>query len=269
MIDAGRIGAGPAGAGAAGAGRTGAGRTGAGRTGAARAGGRRAGGRRAGGRRAGGRRAGVRLAGTAALLAALVACGSSDNGSSAAPTGPAAPGGTTAPGDTAAATSAPGDTAAPTGTGPAGGATTPAGPDRCHTSQLTGSLRAADAAAGQRYATLVLTNRSGVSCRIEGYGGVQLVDAAGRPVPTRQVRDPGTPPKLVTLAPKASASSQLHWTVVPSTRDPSQTGQCQPTPGQLRVIPPDERDPLSIRWTLGVVCDGGTITQPAYRAGTG
>jgi hypothetical protein len=67
----------------------------------------------------------------------------------------------------------------------------------------------------------------------------------------------------------AAASSRLHWTVVTSTRDPAQTGQCEPTPSRLRVIPPDEHDALTVAWSLGMVCDGGTITQQAYRAGTG
>lgn len=228
-------------------------------------------------------RHGARPAGAAALpvavlvavLLALAGCGSG-NGTAAAPpadTGTAAPGGGggTAPLTSAPASGVPTGSGAGSGSGPGsgGGASTPAGPDRCHTSQLTGSLHGLDAAAGQRYATLTLTNHTGVTCRIDGYGGIQLVTASGATVPTEQSRDATAPPKLITLAPKASASSQLHWTVVPSDRDPSQTGQCEPTPGALRVIPPDETDALQVKWTLGVVCDHGRIVQQAYRAGTG
>jgi hypothetical protein len=30
------------------------------------------------------------------------------------------------------------------------------------------------------------------------------------------------------------------------------------------VIPPDETDPLSVAWTFGPVCEGGTIEQHPY-----
>jgi hypothetical protein len=103
---------------------------------------------------------------------------------------------------------------------------------------------------------------------VYGYGGIQLADAAGRAVPTKQVRDPGTPPRQVTLAAGASAYSAVHWTVVPSGSEP-QSGSCEPTAHSLRVIPPDEHAALSASWTYGPVCGAGRIDQRAYRAGTG
>jgi hypothetical protein len=74
---------------------------------------------------------------------------------------------------------------------------------------------------------------------------------------------PGQP---VTIKPGATAVSRLHWGAVTSTGD-SQSGQCQPTPSVLTVIPPDEHTALRIRWTLGPVCDRGRLEQQAYRAG--
>jgi hypothetical protein len=195
------------------------------------------------------------LVAPAALL--LVACGAgSPAGPAAAPT--PEPGAPSSPATSPASASAPPPSAPspapPTGTGPA----TAAGPPRCPTSTLTGSLRAGDAGAGQRSATLVLTNRGDRSCRLDGYGGVQLADAAGRALPTRQVRDPGTPPRSVVLAPGAAGASRLRWAAVPGTELCSEAAS-------LRVIPPDQRSALSVPWSLGPVCDGGLISQAAYR----
>ena len=140
---------------------------------------------------------------------------------------------------------------------------TPAGVDRCHTSELAGSFVPGSPGAGQRYATLVLRNTGDVACTIHGYGGVGLVDGDGAALPTHQVRRSDPAPTTVTLQPGDTASSQLHWGAVPGPGD-SSTGDCQPTPATLRVIPPDETDPLSVPWTQGPVCVGGTIEQTAY-----
>ena len=185
----------------------------------------------------------------------LAACGS---GTAAAPA--ATPTATTSPATTPAATTP----AAPAATTPAAttaptAETTTTGPERCPTSALAGRLRAGDSGAGQRSATLVLTNRSGRTCRLDGYGGVRLADAAGRALPTTQARDAGTPPRSVILAPGAAGASLLRWTAVPG------AGTC-PSPASLRVIPPDERSALSVPWSLGPVCGGGRITQGAYRS---
>ncbi|HEV7210771.1 MAG TPA: DUF4232 domain-containing protein [Blastococcus sp.] len=170
-----------------------------------------------------------------------------------------------------------GTTAATTGsTGPAGStsstsgsrstATAGGGPgtvDRCHTSELTGSLVPGSPGAGQRYATLVLRDTGGQRCTIHGYGGLGLVGADGHALPTTQVRAPSPAPATVLLAPGGTVSSQLHWSVVPGPGD-SQSSACQPTPTTLRVIPPDETDALSVRWDQGPVCSKGTIEQRAY-----
>jgi hypothetical protein len=208
-------------------------------------------------------------------LAALAGCGPQTAGTgqaagSSATTGPAA-----GPSDTGSTPSGTGQTGstptspAPTrATAPKPAATTPTGPDRCHTADLRAALHQLDSAAGQRYAALVLTNRSTRACRVYGYGGVQLLDAARRPVPTMQVRDPLAPPRLVLLRPGASAYSRLHWTVVLSTGD-NQTGPCQPNPSYLLVTPPDETQPITVPWTSGSVCQRGRIDQTAYAPGTG
>jgi hypothetical protein len=146
--------------------------------------------------------------------------------------------------------------------------TTPAGPARCHTADLTARLRELDAAAGSHYAALVLTNRSTRTCRVYGYGGVQLLDAAHRPLPTHQVRVRIPPPNRVLLRPGASAYSLLHWSVVPAgTESVSVTGRCEPTPTYLLVTPPDETQPITIAWSAWI-CSHGRIAQTAYAPGT-
>jgi hypothetical protein len=135
--------------------------------------------------------------------------------------------------------------------------------DRCHTSELTGRLVSGGAGAGQRYATLVLRNSGARTCTVHGYGGLGLVDASGRPLPTKQLRDASPAPATIRLAPGGTVNSDLHWGAVPGTGD-NQSGDCQPTPSTLRVIPPDETDFLSVAWNLGPVCEGGTIEQRAY-----
>ncbi|MCU1667531.1 MAG: hypothetical protein JWP40_458 [Blastococcus sp.] len=135
--------------------------------------------------------------------------------------------------------------------------------DRCHTSELTGRLVTGGAAAGNRYATLVLRNTGGQQCTVHGYGGLGLVDSSGRALPTRQVRAGSPAPATVLLTPGTTVSAQLHWGAVPGPGD-TPSGDCQPAPATLRVIPPDETDPLSVPWNLGSVCEGGTIDQRAY-----
>ncbi len=196
----------------------------------------------------------------AALMIASMAAGCSDRssgGSGAArpDTGPA----TTAPATTEPSPTAPTDTA----TRPAQAAL-----GRCHTADLAARLRGLDSAAGNRYAAIVLTNRSTRTCRIYGYGGIGLLDANRRPVPTRQVRDPAAPPRLITLAPGASVYSRLHWGAVPAIGD-NQTGPCQPQARYLLVTPPDETRSITVRWPFDLVCQRGRIDQTAYAAGTG
>jgi uncharacterized protein DUF4232 len=166
---------------------------------------------------------------------------------------------------TAGTTTSPTTTSAPapsTSTGP-----TPARTGtRCHTPDLTGALSELDAAAGHRYARLVLTNVSSRVCTVYGYGGLQLATASRQPLPTIQRRDPMHPPRLVRLAPGGKASSVLSWGAVPSGSEPV-TGPCEPQPSLLLVIPPDETTQLAVPWRFGSVCQHGAITQWAYAAG--
>ncbi len=134
---------------------------------------------------------------------------------------------------------------------------------RCHTSMLSGTLQPGAPGAGQRYADLMLRNDSGETCALYGYGGLQLVDAEGRPLPTDLTRNANPGPTLIELAPGDAAAATLHWSVVPHGEEPV-TGPCGPTPAGVEVIPPDETDPLSVEWPFGPVCGQGSVDGTAY-----
>lgn len=192
----------------------------------------------------------------AALL--LAACGGDGHGTTIGSAAPASSG-VTAP-TTEAPTGAPGTTTSETGPTPP--ATSPEGStpatDRCHTSELIATIGAGDAAAGNRYATLSLRNKSGRTCTIYGYGGLQPLDATGKQLPVTLKRDASAGgPRLVRLSPGSAIGRTIHWGAVP-------TGDAKcPTATSATVIPPDETDPLTVRYDFGEVC-GSTIDGTPY-----
>jgi len=104
---------------------------------------------------------------------------------------------------------------------------------------------------------LALVNRSAHHCRIYGYGGVQLLDAAGAALPTRQERN-GPRPELVTLRPGDRAYPALTWIFSP------EVPPCA-NPAFLQVIPPDETEPIRARFAYGV-CGNGVLSQRPYQS---
>jgi Domain of unknown function (DUF4232) len=119
--------------------------------------------------------------------------------------------------------------------------------------------------AGQRYAFLVLTNKSNTTCRVYGFPGMQLLSASGGNIPTKVVRETVTP-TLITVAPGKHAYSQLHWTVVPGTGEGS---PCEPDPSKAETTPPDETSSLLTSWPGGSVCQHGQISVQPFKAGSG
>ncbi|MCW2632508.1 MAG: lipoprotein [Pseudonocardia sp.] len=132
---------------------------------------------------------------------------------------------------------------------------------KCVAGQLQGSLQEGSPGAGQRYATLVVKNTSTTTCTLFGYGGLGLYLTSGTPLPTdaQRVLQPG--PASISLAPGETARENLQWTVVPTG---TEGNPCQPTPEQLRVIPPDDTKQISIVWTYGPVCNKGRIDESAF-----
>jgi Protein of unknown function (DUF4232) len=136
----------------------------------------------------------------------------------------------------------------------------------CRTADLSVQLEPGSPGAGQRYATVVLTNSSSRTCTIHGYGGLALLGAPGQGVPTdvRRVADPV--PQTVSLARGTSARSLLHWGVVPADDEPGT--ECEPTAATVAVTPPDQTSAALLPWTFGPVCQHGLIRQNAYVPGS-
>lgn len=127
----------------------------------------------------------------------------------------------------------------------------------CGTAALHAKLTLGGAAAGSRYATLVLTNTGAAPCRTYGYPGLKLTGPADPPTKAVRVTETGTPVRL-TLKPGASAWTRLHWGAAPGAGD-HRSGACQPTAAHLWITPPDQRDHLTAKWSYGPVCERGTL----------
>ena len=136
----------------------------------------------------------------------------------------------------------------------------------CGTAELSARLLPGSPGAGQRYATVVLTNTGGRTCSVTGYGGLALLGAPGQGVPTDLRRVPSPAPHTVILASGASARSLLHWAAVPAGDE--NAAACEPTATAVVVAPPDETTALLRPWSFGPVCQHGLIQQNAYVPGS-
>jgi len=170
------------------------------------------------------------LAVAALICGATVAGCASSSSPSATPTVTVT---TTAPGASASASnSTPATSPSPAVTG------APA----CPTSSLRVKLGVAQGYAGGVYEVIDFTSTSGSPCTLYGYPGVSLVSGP----PYTQIglaakRSTSSKPKLVTLAPGATANALLQ--IVDALNYPSAT--CGPTKATaLRVYPPNQTVPV-------------------------
>lgn len=204
-----------------------------------------------------------------AIGLALAGCSGPQEGGEAGPAG----GATASPTPPAATTGQPPAASSPAVSNPAESNTVPpgspppagppAGEGRCTAAVLTGTVQGSDAAAGNRYARLIVTNTGSAPCTLYGYGGFQLVAANGTALPTSTRRDEAPGPSLVRLMPGATAAKNLHWGVV-ATGDEPVDRPCQPEPRTAKVIPPDETEQFTVDWPFGPVCAAGTFHDSAY-----
>lgn len=128
--------------------------------------------------------------------------------------------------------------------GPGGGAEA-GGDERCHTSELAGSVAAdpGGGAAGSSYVTLTLRNQSGRTCYLRGFPGVSYVggDDGHQIGPAAAMQ--GGHGDSVRLAPGGSAGATLR---VVNVRNFDEAA-CRPTAVRgLRVYPPGETDSLFV-----------------------
>jgi hypothetical protein len=219
---------------------------------------------------AGGTAAVAAIAGALYLVGALSTGGGEEVGppaSSSATTSPQAPP-TTAPPRSSAPTPSPDPTATQRSTGgpgtassgSAGRSTAPATPSTaaatpmCATSQLTAALGGGDAAAGNLYRYLVLTNHSSTACHVTGYPGLSLLDAAGRRIGEPATRDPRSY-QAVVLQPGGSASDTVHTV--------NQQGTCLPASVKVRIYPPGNTAWLDVPGQITDCDDQFSITPLA------
>lgn len=192
----------------------------------------------------------IRLIAAAALVLVLGACGTEQNAGSGNTEPPSTPPSTVETTPTPSAPTQP-ETSAP------------AQERKCTAPMLSGTVEPGEPGAGNRYATLVVTNTAAEPCTLWGYGGLELVDATGKALPTTVTRQGDPAPALIDLQPGEMAAKNLHWTVVATGNEPVD-GPCQPEAAGARVIPPDGTEPFDVSYAFGSVCGGGSIDGSAY-----
>ncbi|MEJ8280160.1 DUF4232 domain-containing protein [Pseudonocardia spirodelae] len=197
-----------------------------------------------------------RTAGRAAVVAAcavlLAGCGSGGDWPSASGSAAGSGSATPAPSSAPATTSAPvsdaggtGGTGGAAGTGGGNGASADTGSDRCHTSELAGSVLrdAGGGAAGSQYVTLSLRNQGSRTCYLRGFPGVSYVagDDGHQVGPSAAMQGGHGSP--VRLGPGGSAGATLRMVNVAN----YDAAACRPTAVRgLRVYPPGETDSLFV-----------------------
>jgi hypothetical protein len=137
---------------------------------------------------------------------------------------------------------------------------------RCHTSELSAKVGGSDPGAGQENFPIVLTNASGRTCTVRGYPGAAFVNASGQQLGPDPQRESGSTVTTVTLKPGQSAWAGLTFS------NPEISGAKTATPTTLVVTPPDEKDPLKVKWTNGTVPVSGnasSVRLTVFSAGTG
>jgi len=137
-------------------------------------------------------------------------------------------------------------TTAPAASGSASNSSTPSsavtGPPACPTSSLQVKQGVSQGYAGGVYEVIDFTNTSGSPCSLYGYPGVSLVSGP----PYTQIglaakRTASTAPKLVTLAPGATANALLQ--IVDALNYPQ--ASCGPTKATaLKIYPPNQTVPV-------------------------
>jgi Protein of unknown function (DUF4232) len=136
---------------------------------------------------------------------------------------------------------------------------------RCRTSGLSlAPTGITDAAVGHAGAYFSFTNLAGVRCVLQGYVGVELLEAHANPAPTRVSRGGGylfadRGPEPVMVAPGGSAVFAIEWVQVPSVGEDT----CS-TATLLAITPPHEDAPLATPAMVSA-CSGGHVRVTAVQ----
>ena len=138
----------------------------------------------------------------------------------------------------------------------AAGAASTGRDDRCHTSDISASLKTESGAAGSSYLTITLTNQSDHPCTFYGYPGVSAVGGNdGHQIGKPADKDHNATASLVTVAPGEAATVSVKK---------AQSGNyspesCKPQQARgLRIYPPDEEAALFVDYPTDA-CSGDTV----------
>lgn len=137
----------------------------------------------------------------------------------------------------------------------AGAASTGRG-DRCHTADISASLKTESGAAGSSYLTITLTNQSDHSCTFYGYPGVSAVGGNdGHQIGKPADKDRNAAASLVSVAPGEAATV----TVKKAQAGNYSSESCKPQQARgLRIYPPDEKAALFVDYPTDA-CSGDTV----------
>lgn len=132
----------------------------------------------------------------------------------------------------------------------------------CGNAQLTASYKDRDAGMSHRYGTLVLTNTSGSTCTLTGFGGLSYVGGGdGKQVGAAATRTPSKV-RTVTLDPGDRARSAVSET----STGPYSKAQCHPTKVDgFRVYVPDSTKSQFVAHAT-TTCANPTLDMLAHKA---
>jgi hypothetical protein len=136
--------------------------------------------------------------------------------------------------------------------------------------QLKVTVGPSNGAAGTIYNAMMLTNMSGNTCTLNGYPGMQLLNAQGQNLPTNVVRGgvnfqdaaANQPPSTVTLASQQAA--QYDWTY---SDVPVGNQQTCPMSSSALVTPPNSFTSTTISLQIPSCGDGTLHVSPVFPAG--
>jgi hypothetical protein len=136
---------------------------------------------------------------------------------------------------------------------------------RCKLGDLKVTAGQTQGAAGSIAGMFIFKNSSGTACTLEGYPGMQLLDAASHPMTTHVIRGtsvvvPAIPVTLVTLAPGARASFLWGYSDMPT------GAETCPAATSVEVTPPNDFSHVTLASTMAPC--GGRITVSPVRLGT-
>jgi Protein of unknown function (DUF4232) len=130
-----------------------------------------------------------------------------------------------------------------------------AGLQRCHRDQLRAQLGQANGAAGSVRISATFTNTSKSTCTLEGYPGMQMLNEAGKQIPTtvhRGLSGTVTQVRTVSLAPGAAARFYMGFADATG-----YSGKKCPASARVKVTAPNDFSSITVAWHLQPY--GGTI----------